>query len=245
MYEKGQGVAKDDAEAVKWLRKAADQGHAAAQTSLGNAYAGGRGVAKDETEALNWYRKAADQGNADARIRLTALQKKVDAAKRDRPATATPSPLQADPALRVYNNAVHRWSVSVPAGWKLDATNPADVRIHSPAGDGLCGMHSRGVTRFTTVDEYSDFMTAFNEQYFKDRGVQVRSSPKQRISLPNEVSGVDVLTEILSGGRSRRIYVLADGVGYGIDCETHATNWEKLEHFFARIIGSFTLERKP
>ena len=88
-------------------------------------------------------------------------------------------------------------------------------------------------------------MIAFNEKYFKDRGVQVRSSPKQRILLPNEVSGVDVLTEILSGGRSRRIYVLADAVGYGIDCETFATNWGKLELFFSRIIGSFTLERKP
>jgi len=31
MYDKGKGVPQDDAEAVKWYRKAADQGHADAQ----------------------------------------------------------------------------------------------------------------------------------------------------------------------------------------------------------------------
>ena len=72
----------------------------------------------------------------------------------------------------------------------------------------------------------------------------MRSAPKQRISLPNDVIGNDVLTEILSGGRSRRIYVLADTGGYVIDCETYAKNWGKLEPSFDRIINSFTLANR-
>ena len=35
MYDKGEGVAENDAEAVKWYRKAADQGRATAQSNLG------------------------------------------------------------------------------------------------------------------------------------------------------------------------------------------------------------------
>ena len=70
MYDVGQGVPKDEAEAVKWIRKAADQEHARAQYNLGVMYADGQGVPKDEAEAVKWYRKAADQGDAKAQSLL-------------------------------------------------------------------------------------------------------------------------------------------------------------------------------
>ena len=38
-YANGQGVGKDDAEAVKWFRKSAEQGYDEAQTELGFMYA--------------------------------------------------------------------------------------------------------------------------------------------------------------------------------------------------------------
>ncbi len=38
MYRKGKGVAEDDVEAVKWYRKAVEQGFAGAQLNLGNMY---------------------------------------------------------------------------------------------------------------------------------------------------------------------------------------------------------------
>jgi TPR repeat protein len=57
---------------VKWYRKAADQGYAAAQYNLGVCYDNGGGVVQDKAEAVKWYRKAADQGNVEA---LEALQK--------------------------------------------------------------------------------------------------------------------------------------------------------------------------
>ncbi|HQN19642.1 MAG TPA: tetratricopeptide repeat protein, partial [Syntrophobacteraceae bacterium] len=63
-YSHGTGVPKDDAEAVKWYRKAAEQGEANAQANLGACYLDGTGVTKDETEAVKWYRKSAEQGNA-------------------------------------------------------------------------------------------------------------------------------------------------------------------------------------
>lgn len=55
MYFFGDGVPLDDAEAVKWFRKAAMQGHTMAQRNLGFMYyGGGKGVRKDKVEAYTW-----------------------------------------------------------------------------------------------------------------------------------------------------------------------------------------------
>ncbi|MDO4819232.1 MAG: tetratricopeptide repeat protein, partial [Prevotella sp.] len=62
--------AKNYTEAVKWFRKAAEQGDAQAQHNLGVCYANGRGVTKSDTEAVKWYRKAAEQGLAEAQLNL-------------------------------------------------------------------------------------------------------------------------------------------------------------------------------
>jgi TPR repeat protein len=69
-YAKGEGVAKNLAESVKWNRLAADQGVAEAQYLLGWKYQNGAGVAKDPTAAAKWYRLAAQQGHAWAQCNL-------------------------------------------------------------------------------------------------------------------------------------------------------------------------------
>jgi hypothetical protein len=73
IYDNGDGVPEDDAEAAKWYRQAADQGHVNAQFNLGVMYANGEGVAEDAAEAATWYRKAADQGDYRAQYNLGAL----------------------------------------------------------------------------------------------------------------------------------------------------------------------------
>jgi TIR domain-containing protein/Sel1 repeat-containing protein len=55
---------------VQWYRKAAEQGHAGAQYSLGRMYDLGWGVAEDNHQAVQWYRKAAEQGHAGAQYNL-------------------------------------------------------------------------------------------------------------------------------------------------------------------------------
>ena len=59
MYENGRGVAKDDAEAVIWYRKAADQGNALAQFNLGLMLREGQGVPQDDVRAHMWFDIAA------------------------------------------------------------------------------------------------------------------------------------------------------------------------------------------
>ncbi len=70
MYESGDGVSKDEVEAARWLRKAAEQGLPKAQYTLALMYNVGRGVPYDDAEALRWYRKAAEQGEDAAQFRL-------------------------------------------------------------------------------------------------------------------------------------------------------------------------------
>ena len=70
-YENGQGVKQDRSEAVRWYRKAAEQGHADAQCNLGIRYTNGQeGLKQDHAEAVCWYRKAAEQGHAKAQYNL-------------------------------------------------------------------------------------------------------------------------------------------------------------------------------
>ena len=70
-YFHGNGREKNCYEAVKWWRRAAEQGHAGAQYSLG--FFGceqGLGAEKDDAAAAMWYRKAAEQGHAQAQCSL-------------------------------------------------------------------------------------------------------------------------------------------------------------------------------
>lgn len=71
MYMDGIGVPQDDTEAVKWFRRAADQGNADAQYGLGIMYSNGRGVPQNDVEAVKWFRLASDKGNVLAQGRLT------------------------------------------------------------------------------------------------------------------------------------------------------------------------------
>jgi hypothetical protein len=70
LYEAGQGVPKDYAEAAKCYRKAADQGDIKGQYSLAVLYVTGNGVPRDSNEAMKWYRQAADQGEELAQFNL-------------------------------------------------------------------------------------------------------------------------------------------------------------------------------
>ena len=66
MYYRGHGVLQDYVEAMKWFRKAAEQGKAHAQWYLGEMYAKGEGVTQDEVEGYAWYLLANVKTPAEA-----------------------------------------------------------------------------------------------------------------------------------------------------------------------------------
>jgi len=81
MYSNGDGVKKNDAEALRWIRRAADHGFGNAQNELGVLYEHGRGVQQDYAEAYFWeslkpaMSNSGGYGGVEAVKHLTAEQK--------------------------------------------------------------------------------------------------------------------------------------------------------------------------
>ena len=69
-YDKGKGVAENNALAFQWYSKSAAQDYHKAQYQVGKCYKDGEGVAKDRKKAVEWFTKAAKQDNADAQYQL-------------------------------------------------------------------------------------------------------------------------------------------------------------------------------
>lgn len=85
LYENGEGVPQNHAEAAKWYQKAAEQGDADAQFDLGGMYYYGLdGVRKNHTSAAKWYRKAAEQGHARAQFNLGGMYRDGEGVPRHR-----------------------------------------------------------------------------------------------------------------------------------------------------------------
>ena len=77
MYDLGEGVPEDDAEAVKWYRKAAEQGNADAQCNLGVMYDLGEGVPEDKVLAYMWWNISAASGHEKAKKNKEIISRKM------------------------------------------------------------------------------------------------------------------------------------------------------------------------
>lgn len=69
-YEKGEGVPRDDAEAVRHYEAAAALNNSEAAFNLGFRHARGLGVPQDDRKAVQWYRRAAAGGHLGAQNNL-------------------------------------------------------------------------------------------------------------------------------------------------------------------------------
>ena len=82
MYATGRSVLKDNAEAVKWYRLAAEQGQADAQYTLGLSYGAGLGgVLEDFVLAHMWFNIAGANGNARARKLRNSIEREMTRAE--------------------------------------------------------------------------------------------------------------------------------------------------------------------
>ena len=77
----GEGVPEDDATAVKWYTKAAEQGNAGAQFNLGVMYGNGEGVPENNVLAYMWWNLAAAQGDESSKSHKNNIQEKMTPAQ--------------------------------------------------------------------------------------------------------------------------------------------------------------------
>ena len=84
IYDLGNGVPENDAEAVRWYRLAAEQGHAIAQYRLGGMYYSGTGVPQNDMRAYVWWSVSAAQGAEAARFNRDIAVGRLSSAERAR-----------------------------------------------------------------------------------------------------------------------------------------------------------------
>ena len=77
MLSRGEGVRKDDKEAVKWYHLSAEQGIPGAQSILGLMYEKGLGVKQDYIEAHKWFNIAGVNGNTTGKKNADIIEKKM------------------------------------------------------------------------------------------------------------------------------------------------------------------------
>lgn len=87
-YRYGFGVPVDPAEAMKWIKRAADGGNARGQYLLGESYEYGNGVPRSVDEAMKWYGLAAAQGDTWAQYNLGVIYQFGNGVRKDNRAAA-------------------------------------------------------------------------------------------------------------------------------------------------------------
>ena len=77
------GIEQSPTEAVKWFRKAAEQGYADAQLNLAGMCIDGSGTEQNDAEGMEWLQKAAKQGNDAAQYSLGEVYLAGNIVKKD------------------------------------------------------------------------------------------------------------------------------------------------------------------
>lgn len=82
-YAQGNGVAKDEKEALEWFTKASQLGNINAEYALGYAYMNGLGTKQDYQQAIKHYNIAANNGNIQSQFFLALLYHDGEGTKRN------------------------------------------------------------------------------------------------------------------------------------------------------------------
>ena len=143
------GKPKNEAEAVKWYRKAAEQGHADAQFDLGYCYKEGEGVTQDYSEAVKWYRKAAEQGHATAQNNLGYCYEKGHGVPKD------------------YSEAVKWYRKAAEQG---NARSQYNLAICYDNGEGVAVNKKEAAKWYCKAAEQGDARSQYNLAICYDKG---------------------------------------------------------------------------
>ena len=161
LYSRPDGpVAPDPAETVRWLRRAAAQGHAPAQTSLGMYYLAGEGVDPDPRAAARWWRLAAERGNAVAQYNLGVLYQGV------------PAPFRTDADPPVDHAEAVRWLSLAAAQDQVQAIMTLAIKYRD--GDGIPQTPGEAFRWFLRASELGvvEAMGEVGSMYAAGRGVE-------------------------------------------------------------------------
>ena len=146
MYKLGDGVTQDYKQAVKWYRKAAEQGFAEAQYNLGEMYA----VNQDYKQALKWLTKAAEQGIAHAQNNLGLMYREGQGVTQD------------------YKQAVKWYRKAAEQGLAVAEGNLGDMYFN---GNGVTQDYKQALKWLTKAAEQGRAEAHYKLGYFYGAGL--------------------------------------------------------------------------
>jgi len=197
-YLNGQGVTKNDAEAVRWFRLAANQGNAIAQINLGWCYLKGQGVERNDTEAVRLYTLAADQGDAIAQINLGWCYLKGQGVERNDTEAVRLYTLAADQG---HARAQRNLGWCYESGRGVEQNDEEAVRLYTLAADqgdavaqrnlGWCYESGRGVEQndeeavrlYTLAADQGDAVAQRNLGWCYESGRGVEQNDEEAVRL--------------------------------------------------------------
>jgi hypothetical protein len=131
-------VPQDKTQAARLYQRAADQGHAQAQCTLGACYMNGEGVPEDKAQGARLYQRAADQGHADSQLYLGLCYDQGDGMPQDKAQAARLCRLAADQGLA--RTWARPW---LSIGWRSRGDTQTRMRILG------CALRRGGACRST------------------------------------------------------------------------------------------------
>jgi len=205
-YDAGQGVPRDEIQALLWYRRAADAGNASGMFNLGVMYDAGRGTPRDPEEAVRWYLRAAEAGSARAEYNLGLMYQDGMGVPRD-----------AGRAVRFFRLAA-RHGIGAARAHLAELGAPFHEAAARPTEDpGLSAFHqaqtalltrgvagaTRAVTLFREGAERGDPLAAYNLGYCYANAIGV---PQDRLAAYHwyrqaaVTAGDDTLKVLASSG---------------------------------------------
>ena len=184
MYDTGQGVRQDYAEALSWYRRAAEAGNPSGMFNVGVMFDAGRGMPRDPQEAARWYERSAATGFGRAEYNLGLMYRDGSGVRRDHTR-----------AVRLFQSAAHHGiaaarlhlaelGVSAAGGAVPDAGDPSmqDFR-HAQSRLLLRGSAeiAKAAGLFRHAAEAGDALAQYDLGYCYENGLGTPVDPLQAV----------------------------------------------------------------
>jgi chemotaxis protein histidine kinase CheA len=153
---------------VYWYRKAAEQGYASAQNSLGWVYENGQGVKQDYKKAVYWYRKAAEQSNNYAQSNLGTMYRDGKGVEQN------------------YNKSVYWYTMAI-----VDGSVTAQVKLDR-LNKRIAKEEKEQLTKALLVSILLIFILVAAKDKIKTKFEQYRAKTKAKAQAKDEAYAISV-----------------------------------------------------
>ncbi len=216
LYERGQGLPQDYAEAAQWYGKAAKQGLAKAQLSLGNLYDKGLGVPQSYEKAYRWYRQASAGGNAQAMYFVGSMLYNGDGVPADRTQAATwfQRSMNAGfaPAKAAYERVRGELQRALPARMTKPVPQSAAPAPIAPPSPRPQKLHTAPTAPGTGAETPPAGVYAVQVGSFPAQNLALESWNRMKRKLPADLANAKpaIYRKVLKDGR--QVYRLNTGI---------------------------------